>query len=83
MLSTQSILIESEIKEGLFLVEVSSAFSILKRKGSQHIFEPVRAKNSKKLSKGCIFCHTFITVRCLLVLSFSSWRLFLLSVTFG
>lgn len=38
VLSTQSILVKGEVKEGLFLIQVSSAFSVLKRKGSKHIF---------------------------------------------
>jgi hypothetical protein len=41
MLSTQGILIQGQIEEGLFLVKVASTFSILKRKGGQHVVEPV------------------------------------------
>lgn len=41
MLSAQGILIQGQIEEGLFLVKVTSTFSILKRKGGQHVVEPV------------------------------------------
>jgi hypothetical protein len=41
MLSAQGILIQGQIEEGLFLVQVSSTFSVLKREGGQHVIEPI------------------------------------------
>lgn len=45
VLPALSILEEGEVEESLLLVEVSSAFSVLKRKGCQHILKSIVAHN--------------------------------------
>lgn len=68
ILPTQRILIQGKIKEGLFLIEISSALCILKRKCCKNIFKPIRSNIVQKLREGGrLLCLVFLL----------GWRLFL------